>query len=94
MRKGITRDKMTWNELFYYCLQKNFWLIGAAVLFLVFLLYTFISGMFQGNIFGILVMLLVSVGAVYLVAALPASIVYATVIMAKRNRKEKAEKTA
>jgi hypothetical protein len=86
VRKGITKDEMTWNELFYYCLQKNFWLIGAAGVFIVFLLYTFISGLFQGNIMGILVMLLVSVGAVYLIAALPASIIYATAVIAKRKK--------
>lgn len=86
MRRGITKDEMTWNELFYYCLQKNFWLIAAAALFLIFLLYTFLSGLFQGNIMGILVMLIVSLGAVYLIAALPASIVYATVVIAKRKK--------
>ena len=92
MREGITKDEMTWNELFYYCLQKNCWLIAAGVLFLVFFVYGIFSGLIANNIMGIFVLLLVAIGIVYLIAAFPASMIYATVTLAKRKNERSEEK--
>lgn len=88
-RPGITKEDMTWNELFYYCLQKNMWIVIAGGIFLILLIYTIVSGLLSNNIFGIVMLLVLSLGIVYMIGALPASIIYATVIIAKRNKAQK-----
>jgi len=85
-RPGITKEEMTWNELFYYCLQKNYWIFSAGILFIGLFIYVIITGMFGKNLFAVLVLIIIALGVVYICVALPVSFIYATVI-SSRNKK-------
>ncbi len=78
MREGLSVEEMTWNERFYYCLQKPFWFIAGLVIFGILVFAYSVNGML-GDLLDVAVMFIWGLGIVYLPIALPASIIYATV---------------
>ncbi|MBE6506500.1 MAG: hypothetical protein E7Z72_01055 [Methanocorpusculum parvum] len=79
LREGATPEDMTWNERFYYCLQKPFWFIAGVVVFGILVLVYSVQGQ-VGDLLDVAVLLIWGIGIVYLPAALPVSIIYATVL--------------
>ena len=77
LREGATPEDMNWNERFYYCLQKPFWFIAGLVVFAILaVVYSFMG--LVGDLLDVAVLLIWGIGIVYLPAALPVSIIYAT----------------
>lgn len=87
-RPGVPESELTWNELFYLCLQKNIWLIIAGIIFVALILLFIILGKFT-DIMDLVVTLILSVGITYIPIAFPVSIVFAFVKRAKYSKKNK-----
>ena len=82
IRTGVKPEDMTWNEHFYTCLAKRMWLIAAVALFGLLILVRMNLGTL-GGLGSIFLTFIIGFGAVYLAAALPASIIYAFVMRKK-----------
>ena len=83
---NIPVEKRTWNEHFYYCLQKPFWIIAAGILCIGLLIWMIIFG-YMTDLLSLFVAILLSFGIIYVPIGLPASIIYATVMRMKFARK-------
>lgn len=82
IRTGVKPEDMTWNEHFYMCLAKRMWLIAAVALFGLLILVRMNLGTL-GGLGSIFLTFIIGFGCIYLVIALPVSIIYAFVM---RNR--------
>ncbi|MDO5845437.1 MAG: hypothetical protein Q4Q04_00790 [Methanocorpusculum sp.] len=76
-RPGVAESEMSWNELFYLCLQKPVWIILCLIIFAVLAVIYSLNGLMRDAL-DIVVLAIWAVGAAYLPAALPVSIVFAT----------------
>ncbi|HJJ36305.1 MAG TPA: hypothetical protein O0X27_03905 [Methanocorpusculum sp.] len=86
IRTNVPKSELTWNEHFYICLGKVVWILATLILFGIIIMVKMTMHVLGG--FGdIIVTLFISIGAVYLIVALPVSIIYAFV-MRKRYAKK------
>lgn len=86
-RKGVPESELTWNELFYLCLQKNIWLIIAGIILVALVIFFIVIGKFT-DIMDLVVIIIMAVGITYIPIAFPASIIFAFVKKAKYSKKE------
>lgn len=84
-RPGVSESEMTWNELFYLCLQKNIWIIVAGVIFVALVLFAVVIGKLT-DVMDVIVILIMSVGITYIPIAFPISIVFASVKRMKQKQ--------
>lgn len=86
-RIGVPESELTWNELFYLCLQKNIWLIIAGIILVALIVFFIALGKFT-DIMDLVVIIIMSVGITYIPIAFPVSIIFACVKKAKYSKKD------
>lgn len=78
IRTNVPPEQLTWNEHFYTCLAKGIWVIATLVLFAIVMLIKMMMHAL-GGIGDLLFTLVMCVAGIYIVIALPASIIYACI---------------